>query len=171
MENTPNTIKKNPSSFTGIHIYFIFLTSVPEKFWKTFVYHMGRHLDTETATMNTTEIMLFCKTLVFLWVQSPVLNLWWLCSELFTCKTIFCLFKTISWSHPEKFNCSWFCGSFSWYHCKPYHFFQFFLQIFLGDVPGGPVAETLHSQWGVLGLIQDWGTRSCMPQLRPDAAK
>ena len=46
-----------------------------------------------------------------------------------------------------------------------------FFRFFLGDVPGGPVAETLHSQGGVLGSILDWGTRSCMPQLRPDAAK
>ena len=38
------------------------------------------------------------------------------------------------------------------------------------DFPGGPVAKTLRSQSG-LGLTPSQGTRSCMPQLGPSAAK
>ena len=44
--------------------------------------------------------------------------------------------------------------------------------------PGGPVAQTPHSQCRRPGVIPGWGTRSCMlqltvrmPQLRPSAAK
>lgn len=136
MENTPSTIKSilvHSQEFThGLYIS----DQHARKVQKIFVYHVGRHWDTEGATMNTTEIMSFCKTLVFLWVHSPVLNLWWLCSELFTPKTIFCLvLKIMSRSHPEKFNYSWFDGSFSWYHCEPYHFFILSSNFSLGDVP------------------------------------
>ena len=34
------------------------------------------------------------------------------------------------------------------------------------DFPGGPVAKTQHSQWGVPGSIPGQGTRPHMPQLR-----
>lgn len=48
---------------------------------------------------------------------------------------------------------------------------------YVRDSPGGPVAETLCSQCtgpggpGAWSLLPGQGTRSCMPQLKPRAAK
>ena len=41
----------------------------------------------------------------------------------------------------------------------------------MGDFLGGPVVKSPPSSVGGTGSISDWGTRSHVPQLRPNAAK